>query len=150
MIINTEVTKKRGRKEKVTSNEVFNMIRDNKRITKRKLASKFDVCLGTIGNKTRQLRRDGESVIFDKKGYFVLEKILKDSDYKEIVSYVQWVIGCLSGAADCGKPVKTILIESKDFLSNKLSSTQRKSLSQFCGFVKGIVDQIEMRKEIED
>jgi hypothetical protein len=149
MIRNAPIPKKRGRKEKVTPNEVFEMIKDNKRITKKKLASEFDVCTQTISNKTRQLRRDGESVIFDKKGYFVLEEILKDSDYKEIVSYVQWVIGCLSGAADCGKPVKTILIESKDFLSNKLSSSQRRSLSQFCGFVKGIVDQIEMRKEIE-
>ena len=141
---------KRGRKEKVTPFQVLGEVRRHHRITKAQLAETFDVCPETISSKARRLRKDGEPIIFDGDGYFIFDRIRNDQGLESIKQYMEWTVNTLSGVADCGRPIKSILMDSREYLSHKLSSTQRRSLGQFCGFIKGIVDHIEIQNELED
>lgn len=138
-----------GRLLKVTPAEVLTELQKGQK-TKRQLARKFKVTKQTIGNKVRQLRKDGESIVHNSNGMVCVDKVTveKDEEMAQVVKdFMEWINKVVNGLITCARPTKPLLPAMRRALREDLTSDERYALGQSCLKLKALVDSVEIEAE---
>ena len=61
--------------------------------------------------------------------------------------WINWLMGFISGAIICAKPVRPLLPQLRKELREKLSSDDRKELAQACVKIKALLDHVQIEEE---
>jgi len=139
-----------GRNQKVTSQEVFEEIKDRGTVTKSELADTFNVCPQTICNKLKILRKDGEKIIHDRDGIFYLDAIVDEESLRRFQNYEKWVFETLKGLAICAKPTKQIWKDSSEYLKLNFDKATRRQIKKYHLNQLRLLDYAELEEELED
>jgi DNA-binding MarR family transcriptional regulator len=134
---------------KVTPAEVLDRIEQSGRITVEELAAILDVTPDTVRKKLRILRGDGEKILFDSDGLFLLPHVESEADATAVRNYLQWLIGVARSIIICGKPTKPLLLEAKKSLRATLTSDERKLMANNMVMLTRLIDYISMDEEME-
>jgi len=125
-------------------------IRDQTRTTKSRLADKFDVCPATIGSRLKDLRENGDPVIFDEDGLFIFEGIENVSDIEVLAKYRDWIIKTLIGTARCSKPIKPLTLEFREKFKELTTRQERVEFRKFFNSMGRLVEYLVIDDEEDD
>ena len=133
-----------GRKQKVSANEVEDILRANGLTTVSKIASELKVTEPTIRNKLRELRKDGLNIMPTHQGVILIEKIDKDDEETAnlILKSGKWQISIFKGMANIAAISKKPLAAAGRV--KELSTDERKELKNALYILMRIVDMIEV------
>lgn len=138
-------------KERVTAQEVKEMLEENSPLTKAQMAYSKECTTATIGNKLRVLRRDGEPIIHSDQGLTLLTKeMLKDPEVAETLdNYTKWMMGTFKGLINCIKPIKPLLPTLKRALKENFSPEERRALTKHHAGIVALLTYVEVDEGLE-
>lgn len=139
-----------GRPQKVTPLEVLDEIRDLGRTTKQEVADRLNVCTATIGSRLKDLRDNGDPVLFDNDGLFFLDGIESVSDIEALAKYRDWIIKTLIGTARCSKPVKPLTLEFREKFKELTTRQERVEFKKFFNSMGRLVEYLVIDDEVDD
>ena len=138
-----------GSHKKVTAQEILDEIGNNGSLTIGELANIFDVCRATVRSRVNELREDGEGIFHNKDGLFIMKAIVEKKDQDAFEKYLKWLLGAFKGIAKCGKVTKPLLLESKVYMREQLTKSERKVLTNYTAQVNRILSNIEFEDDLE-
>ena len=137
-----------GRKQKVTAQEILEAIQESGTVTKTQLAEAFGVCSATVKSRLSELRTDGEGLLHNKNGLYILESIQSEEDRLAYEKYVKWLVSTFKGIAKCGKVTKPLLLESRKYMQEQLTKEERQLLTSYTAQVNRILTNIEFEEDM--
>lgn len=137
----------RGRKKKITVEDVVDYIKENQPVTKDSLALNLDVCSATIRNRLKEARDDGLVFLHDSEGLHFCE-VVDDNNKNLILDNGDWIVGIMIGMARIGKGLKKPLIQARKI--TKLTNEEKKQLKKTLLLLNRLVDEIMLDDELED
>jgi len=136
-------------RQKVTAQEILEAIQENGIITIKELANIFNVAGDTIRKRIKELRADGESLLHNENGLYIMESMVNAEDRLAFEKYLNWLLKSFSGIARCGKVSKPLLLESKKYMKEQLTKQERKMLTNYTAQVNRILSNLELEDELD-
>ena len=137
---------------KVTPQQVLETLEESEdHVTISELANIFDVTPETIRTKLRKLRGDGEPIIHDGDGIFLITKSnLEDVEVaNEFAAWMSWYLSIVKALAGIGGSVRPLFPVMKRTLIQNTSHEERRKIASMCLRIKALVDHIEAYEEQE-
>ncbi len=131
-------------------NDVLEDIRDNQPATVKKIAVRLRTSPDTVRAKIRILKNDGEHISFNKKGYWLFDKIDSADDALVMKEFTNWLIGTTKCAAQLAKNTKQLQIQAGQYIKYSLTAKERKELKGNLRFITSLVDLAEIDMQIGD
>lgn len=138
------------RRVKITALEVLEKLMETEQITAGKLSEELNCHPATVRSRVKELREDGEAIVFNREGYMHVTKEDIETDRKAAqttADTLNWTVGVFNGLFPIGQPVKKLLPAVKRALKNDLEPAARKSLAKSCMLLAWIVQSIEQSDE---
>lgn len=139
-----------GRNQKITAEEVLEILIEKGQVTLSQLAEDLDVCPATVRDRLRELRKDGESIIHGGNGimHVTKEELENDESMRESMrSFLNWTLRAMVGVLECAKPSRPLLPTLRRTMKESLDTTERRELATACVRIKGLLDYIETEEE---
>jgi hypothetical protein len=134
---------------KVTPAEVKETLQAAKHhMTIAELSGVHEVVAETIRKKLRTLREDGDLILHDGDGVFLLDTVKTLDDAAMIWNYLQWALSIGRAMTICLAPTKRHLPETKRLLREKLTPEERRELAASIVHVKALLQQAEVEDEL--
>lgn len=141
-----------GRLQKITAAEVLELLEKKDAVTISELSDIFSVAPETVRSRIRQLREDGEIIIHNSNGLFLLDKqtIETDEDMAESFRlWIFWILKIFRGLMIAAKPAQPLLPSLRRSLRESLDAEERKMLGHSCVKVKALLDYAQAEEEDE-
>lgn len=133
-------------KKKVTSGEVLEVLQNHKLVTVSQLCKDVGCSTGTIRNRVKDLRNEGQPILPTKDGLLYVDVVNEDN--KEGVQYAgQWIIGEIVGISRISDVSKKPLIQVKKILS--LTQDERKELKRILLYITRLIDNVAVDELLE-
>jgi biotin operon repressor len=139
-----------GRPQRITPYEVLESLKRGKCMTRAQLAQEHECTEQTIRSKVRQLRNDGEKIIFNQNGLFMLDEITNENELKEFKDYEQWASSTIKGLIQCMKPSRQIWKDSIQYLRIHFDAATRKQLKKYHLSRIRFLEYAEIEDELDD
>jgi DNA-binding MarR family transcriptional regulator len=142
---------KKGRNQAITAADVLEILEEEGQITVNDLADRFLVNPQTVRKRLRELRQDGESIIHDRKGVMLIDKVTVETDEDvadAFAAFIDWILKTFKGLMFCGKPTQPLLPALKRNMKERLTKAERAQLRLASVRLRAIIDTIEYDEEM--
>lgn len=139
-----------GRPLKVTPLEVLEVIKDSNRTTKGAIAEELDVCEATVSSRLKDLRDNGDAVLFDSDGLYFFDGIQSVNDIEALTKYRDWIIKTLIGTARCSKPIKPLTLEFREKFKELTTRQERVEFKKFFNNMTRLVEYLVIDDEVDE
>jgi len=136
----------RGRKKKITVEDVIDTVKFNQPITMNTIALKLGVSTPTARNRVREARKDGITLLFDRDGLRLCESVT-DENKNLVINNAYWAVSLINSMAVIGKTLKRPLIEV--IKNMNLPITTRKKLKKTALLLERAIDETLLDEELD-